>query len=41
VFSRDPKGVDPLTSAVCSPAEIRQMAEELFKAEKAFIPELV
>jgi len=29
--------LDPLTSAVCSPAEIRQMAEELFKAEKRFL----
>ena len=33
--------VDPLTSAVCSPAEIRRMAEELFEAERAYIPELV
>ena len=29
--------LDPLTSAVCSPAEIRQMTEELFKAEKSFL----
>lgn len=29
--------VDPLTAAVCSPGEIRQMAEELFKAEKDYI----
>jgi alpha-galactosidase len=32
--------VDPLTSAVCSPAEIRRMADELFEAERAYIPEL-
>jgi alpha-galactosidase len=31
--------LDPLTSAVCCPAEIRKMAEELFKAEKRYIPE--
>lgn len=31
--------VDPLTAAVCSPAEIRAMAEELFEAEKKFMPE--
>ena len=30
--------LDPLSAAVCSPAEIRAMAEELFKAEKAYIP---
>jgi len=30
--------LDPLTAAVCSPGEIRQMAEELFKAEKDFLP---
>ena len=30
--------VDPLTAAVCCPAEIRQMAEELFEAEKEFLP---
>ena len=29
--------LDPLTSAVCSLAEIRKMAEELFKAEKKFL----
>jgi alpha-galactosidase len=29
--------LDPLTAAVCSPAEIKQMAEELFKAEKNFL----
>lgn len=31
--------VDPLTAAVCSPSEIRSMAEELFDAEKSFLPE--
>lgn len=31
--------LDPLTSAVCCPAEIREMAEKLFKAEKPYIPE--
>jgi alpha-galactosidase len=31
--------LDPLTSAVCCPAEVRKMAEELFKAEKQYIPE--
>ncbi|MFW6152702.1 MAG: hypothetical protein ACOC6C_06970 [Verrucomicrobiota bacterium] len=30
--------LDPLSAAVCSPAEIRQMAEELFKAESRYIP---
>ncbi len=30
--------LDPLTSAVCSPAEIRMMAFELFKAEKPYLP---
>jgi alpha-galactosidase len=29
---------DPLTSAVCTPGEIRQMTLELFKAEKRFLP---
>jgi alpha-galactosidase len=29
--------LDPLTSAVCSPAEIRKMTLEMFKAEKAFL----
>jgi alpha-galactosidase len=32
--------LDPLTAAVCSPAEIRQMAEELLEAEAKYIPEL-
>jgi len=30
--------LDPLTSAVCTPAEIRQMAGELFEAEEPFLP---
>lgn len=30
--------LDPLTAAVCSPAEIKKMTLELFKAEKAFLP---
>lgn len=30
--------VDPLSAAVCSPAEIRAMADALFAAEKEFIP---
>ena len=30
--------LDPLTAAVCCPAEIRKMAEELFEAEKEFLP---
>jgi alpha-galactosidase len=30
--------LDPLTAAMCSPAEIRQMTLELFDAEKAFLP---
>jgi alpha-galactosidase len=29
---------DPLTAAVCSPAEIKKMTLELFAAEKAFLP---
>jgi alpha-galactosidase len=32
--------LDPLTAAVCCPAEIRQMAEELFEAEREYIPQL-
>ncbi len=31
--------LDPLSAAVCSPAEIREMAEELFKAERRYIPD--
>lgn len=30
--------LDPLTAAVCSPAEIRRMADELFEAQAAFLP---
>lgn len=30
--------LDPLTSAILSPSEIKAMAEELFTAEKAFLP---
>jgi len=30
--------VDPLAAAVCSPGEIREMTEELFAAEKNYIP---
>lgn len=30
--------VDPLTSAMCSPAEIRKMTLEMFRAEKEFLP---
>ncbi|MEC0242221.1 alpha-galactosidase [Paenibacillus dokdonensis] len=32
--------VDPLTSAVCSLAEIKDMFEELYEAEKAYIPNM-
>ncbi len=31
--------LDPLTAAVCSPNEIRQMFEELAEAEKGYLPE--
>lgn len=30
--------LDPLTAAVCCPAEIKKMTEELFRAEKEFLP---
>lgn len=30
--------LDPLTAAVCCPAEIKAMTEELFEAEKDFLP---
>jgi len=30
--------LDPYTSAVCTPAQIKQMALELFKAEKDYLP---
>lgn len=32
--------LDPLTAAVCAPAEIRRLAEELFAAEREYIPAL-
>jgi len=31
--------LDPLSAAVCSPAEIKAMTLELFEAEKAYLPE--
>lgn len=31
--------LDPLTAAVCSPADIRDMTLEMFAVEKAFLPE--
>jgi len=31
--------LDPLSAAVCSPAEIKRMTLELFKAEKEFLPD--
>ena len=31
--------LDPLTAAVCAPAEIRKMAEELFAAQREYLPE--
>lgn len=31
--------LDPLTSAVCTPQQIRDMANEMFEAEKDFLPE--
>jgi alpha-galactosidase len=30
--------IDPLTAAVCSPEEIRQMFEELVSAEQQYLP---
>jgi alpha-galactosidase len=30
--------LDPLTAAVCSLEEIKEMAERLFEAEKDFLP---
>jgi len=30
--------LDPLTSAVCGTSEIKRMTEELFEAEKDFLP---
>ena len=29
--------LDPLTAAVCSPAQIKEMAERMFAAEKRFL----
>ena len=31
--------LDPLTAAMCSPAEIKQMALEMFEAEADYLPE--
>lgn len=31
--------LDPLTAAVCSPAEIREMTMKMFEAERAFLPD--
>ena len=31
--------LDPLTSAVCSPSEIMEMALKLFEAEKDYLPD--
>jgi len=33
--------LDPLTAAVCSPAEIKKMFEELVRAEKPFLPKYI
>jgi len=33
--------LDPLTAAVCSPEEIRQMGDELFEAEKHYLPDFL
>ena len=33
--------LDPLTAAICSPAEIKKMTLELFEAEKEFLPRYV
>jgi alpha-galactosidase len=30
--------LDPLTSAICSPQEIRSMVLEMFQAEKDYLP---
>jgi alpha-galactosidase len=30
--------LDPLTSAICTPAQVREMTNELFEAEKDFLP---
>jgi alpha-galactosidase len=45
ILNRDRESVihammlDPLSSAVCCPAEIRRMGEELFRAERPYIPD--
>jgi len=31
--------LDPLSAAICSPAQIRAMTLEMFKAEKEFLPD--
>ena len=33
--------VDPLTAAVCSLAEIRQMFDEMVAVQKAYLPEFL
>jgi len=33
--------IDPLTAAVCSPAEIRQMFDEMVEAERGYLPEFL
>lgn len=33
--------LDPNTASVCSPSEVREMVEEMFKAEQKWIPKLV
>jgi len=33
--------LDPLTAAVCSPAEIRQMFDELAAKEQAYLPRFI
>jgi alpha-galactosidase len=30
--------LDPLTSAICTPAQVREMTVEMFDAEKDFLP---
>ncbi|MBW7461360.1 alpha-glucosidase/alpha-galactosidase, partial [Paenibacillus sepulcri] len=32
--------IDPLTAAVCSPFEIKSMFDELYEADKPYIPNL-
>jgi alpha-galactosidase len=33
--------LDPLTAAVCSPAEIRAMFDEMVEAQTAYLPEWI